>query len=71
MSEYYSGKNYNNRYFIPKEFKYKISKMDDSFKGVTANDSKDLMNFIIMTLHKELNEAPKGILIIMMLIIKT
>ena len=60
MSEYYNGKNYNNRYFIPKEFKDKISKMYDLFKGVTLNDSKDLMNFIIMTLHKELNEAPKG-----------
>ena len=33
--------------------------MDDLFKGVVANDPKDLLNFIIMTLHEELNETPK------------
>ena len=60
MSKYYTGKNTNNIYFIPHEFKDKISKMDDLFKGVAANDSKDLVNFIIMTLHEELNEAPKS-----------
>jgi ubiquitin C-terminal hydrolase len=60
IQEYYYGKNTNNKYFIPKEFKNKISNMDDLFKGVAANDSKDLVNFIIMTLHEELNEAPKG-----------
>ena len=60
IQQYFCGKNTNNKYFIPKEFKNKISKMDDLFKGVAANDSKDLVNFIIMTLHEELNEAPKG-----------
>ena len=30
--------------------------MNPLFKGVTTNDSKDLLNFIIMTLHSELNE---------------
>jgi ubiquitin C-terminal hydrolase len=62
IQEYYCRENTNNKYFIPKEFKDKISKMDDLFKGVAANDSKDLVNFIIMTLHEELNEAPKGII---------
>ena len=50
--------NYNqiqNKYFAPNEFKDKISKMNPLFKGIAANDAKDLVNFIIMTLHSELN----------------
>ena len=53
----YRGKNSNNKYFIPEEFKKKISKMNPLFKGVQANDAKDLVNFIIMTLHEELNKS--------------
>ena len=53
------GQNSNNKYFAPTEFKEKISKMNDLFKGVQANDAKDLVNFLIMTLHEELNAAPK------------
>ena len=30
--------------------------MDSLFQGAKANDSKDLVNFIIMKLHEELNE---------------
>ena len=41
--------------FSPNEFKEKISEMNPLFKGIAANDSKDLVNFIIMTLHNELN----------------
>ena len=52
----YLGKNSNNTYFIPEEFKEKISEMNPLFKGVQANDAKDLVNFIIMTLHEELNK---------------
>ena len=33
--------------------------MNELFKGVQANDSKDLVNFIIMTLHEEMNRAEK------------
>ena len=55
--------NYNDQYlqnyYAPEEFKRKISKMNPLFKGVAANDSKDLVNFIIMTLHEELNKAKK------------
>ena len=57
MPSNYHGKNI---YFIPQEFKEKISKMNDLFKDVAANDSKDLINFISMTLHEELNETPKA-----------
>ena len=52
--------NYNssiNKYYAPEEFKKKISKMNSLFEGIAANDAKDLVNFIIMTLHEELNKA--------------
>ena len=48
------------KYYAPYDFKNKISKMNSLFEGIAANDSKDLVNFIIMTLHEELNKA-KGI----------
>jgi ubiquitin C-terminal hydrolase len=56
----YNRENTNNKYFIPKEFKEKISKMNNLFEGAKANDSKDLVNFIIMRLHEELNEGKKS-----------
>ena len=49
--------NKNNESYAPKEFKEKISNMNDLFKGVQANDAKDLINFLIMRLHTELNMA--------------
>ena len=52
----FSFKN-KNKYYVPEEFKKKISKMNPLFEGIAANDSKDLVNFIIMTLHEELNKA--------------
>lgn len=51
-----NGKNTSNKYFSPTDFKEKISKMNPLFEGVQANDAKDLVNFIIMTLHEELNK---------------
>ena len=54
--------NKKNESFPPKDFKAKISRMNDLFKGVAANDAKDLVNFLIMTLHEELNTAEKKIL---------
>ena len=55
-----TSKNSNNTYYAPYDFKKKISKMNPLFKGVNANDAKDLVNFIIMTLHEELNKANKN-----------
>jgi ubiquitin C-terminal hydrolase len=52
----HSGKNSNNRYYAPSKFKKTISSMNSLFEGVAANDAKDLVNFIIMTLHEELNK---------------
>jgi ubiquitin C-terminal hydrolase len=51
--------NKKNESYAPQDFKAKISKMNPLFKGVAANDAKDLVNFLIMTLHEELNRAPK------------
>ena len=31
--------------------------MNPLFNGIAANDAKDLVNFIIMQLHDELNKA--------------
>ena len=47
----------NNYYFYPYEFKEKISKMNSLFEGFQVNDPKNLINFIIMTLHEELNKG--------------
>ena len=58
--------NYENivqKYYAPYEFKKKIADMNDLFKGIAANDSKDLVNFIIMTLHEELNRVKTNIII--------
>ena len=49
-------RNEHNEFFIPEDFKRTISIMEPIFKGVQANDAKDLVNFIVMTLHKELNK---------------
>ena len=46
--------------YAPREFKEKISKMNPLFEGIAANDAKDLVNFLIMTLHSELNKAPQN-----------
>ena len=48
------------KYFSPDDFKNKISKMNPLFEGIQANDAKDLVNFIIMTLHLELNKDSKN-----------
>jgi ubiquitin C-terminal hydrolase len=52
----YNGENSSNKYFSLIEFKKKISNMSSLFEGPHANDAKDLLYFIIMTLHEELNK---------------
>ena len=46
----------NKKDYAPNKFKNKISEMNPLFEGIAANDAKDLVNFIIMTLHLELNK---------------
>ena len=53
------SKNGSNFYYAPYDFKNKISVMNPLFKGAQANDAKDLVNFIIMTMHDELNIGQK------------
>ena len=57
-NNYYES--YPQKYYEPEEFKNKISKLNPLFEGIAANDAKDLVNFIIMKLHQELNKAKKG-----------
>jgi len=45
----------NEKYYEPYNFKNLISELNPLFKGIQANDSKDLIIFIYETLHKELN----------------
>ena len=45
------------RYYKPVEFRKKIARMSPLFEKMEANDAKDLVNFIIMTLHEELNRS--------------
>ena len=42
-------------YYSPEYFKQVISDMNPLFKGVAANDSKDLILFLLENIHKELN----------------
>ena len=47
-------------YYSPNEFRQKIADMNPQFQIIGANDAKDLVNFIIMTLHEELNRSLSG-----------
>ena len=48
-------KNNNNKSFSPDDFKEKLSQENPLFKGIAANDSKDLIQFLIERFHRELN----------------
>ena len=55
-SEDLSPNHSENNYYIPTDFRKKIANKSPLFQNNVANDAKDLVNFIIMTLHEELNE---------------
>ena len=56
LEELWPDKNKTNIKSIPpKEFKKKISKMSPLFRGISQNNAKDLITFLLMTLHSELN----------------
>ena len=50
----------NNKSFSPDSFKEKLSQENPLFKGIQANDSKDLINFLLERFHLELNEPRNG-----------
>ena len=56
-------KNKKIKYFSPKYFKKIISEMNPLFQGIAANDSKDLILFILETIHNELNQNFKKVYI--------
>ena len=49
-------KNAKTKSFSPNKFKTVLSEENPLFSGVAANDSKDLLNFLLERLHKELNK---------------
>ena len=55
----YRQRNSNNEYYIPEKIKETLSKMNPLFQENYLNDPKDLVNFIIMQLHEELNIGSK------------
>ena len=48
--------NTNIAHYAPNYFKQVISEMNPLFKGIQANDSKDLILFLLETMHNELNK---------------
>ena len=57
IDELWPDKPNDKKYYSPYEIKAKISDMNPMFKGIFENDPKDLVNFIIMKLHDELNQV--------------
>ena len=49
------------KYYSPNNFKNLISEMNPLFAGIQANDSKDLILFLMETLHNELNKENNNI----------
>jgi len=45
----------NNSPYAPTKFKEKLGKMNPLFEGAYPNDAKDLLTFILIQLHEELN----------------
>ena len=51
----------NQRHYSPTNFKNIISEMNPLFKGIAANDPKDLVLFLLQTIHQELNQPLNNI----------
>ena len=47
--------NYTSKYYSPNNFKEIVGNLNRQFQGIQANDSKDIMNYIIEKMHNELN----------------
>ena len=58
----FSPNQIENNYYIPTDFRKKIANKSPLFQNEEANDAKDLVNFIIMTLHEELNKPNNNII---------
>jgi len=51
------------RFYAPENFKKVISEMNPLFKGIAANDPKDLILFLLEGMHKEMNNPRNEIII--------
>ena len=51
----------NHRFYAPDNFKKIISETNNLFKGISANDPKDLILFDLENIHKELNNTNNNI----------
>ena len=47
----------NKRIYAPNDFKQRIGEKNPLFSGIAANDSKDLILFILEELHQDLNDV--------------
>ena len=47
------------KFFTPKNFKEKLRKMNSLFQGYNSGEPKDLISFILLKLHEELNIVKK------------
>ena len=56
LKNLWDEKNYRNIAYSPQRFKAIISQENSLFDGVKANDSRDLINFLLERMHQELNE---------------
>ena len=50
----------DNKSFSPEFFKQVINRMNPLFKGIAANDPKDLIIFLLMKIHKEINKIKEN-----------
>ena len=50
------------KFYAPENFKKVKSEMNSLFKGIEANDPKDLILFLLETMHNELNNPPNKII---------
>jgi ubiquitin carboxyl-terminal hydrolase 2/21 len=51
----------NNKSYSPTSFKEVLSKENPLFAGIAANDSKDLVNFLLERFHQELNKKNSSV----------
>ena len=54
-NSFFSFSNSNNKSFAPRDFKKKLGHYNPQFKYYEANDSKDLILYLLQTFHEELN----------------
>ena len=55
LKSLWNVKNTKNKPYSPESFKKAISEENELFKGIQANDSRDLINFLLEQIHTELN----------------